>query len=250
MKIKYFLLFGICFLLHSSCQKNKNEVSSIVYNDIVPDKYLTSLVKGDRGNNIEITDSISSDTIFIKPTELGSSLFLYFGFRIDSLATDPVQYKNFNDSLKFNGVTNDSCFVYYYIDINKDKIWDFKISISHTTERSGVVPYGYDIEIIGQKEAKVAVSHDSTWTIKKIRKDESIDSNLDFSSGATIACYNNLHIVNPNGDIYLGIRLGEPNSIKQYYGWIAINANFLQITVKDYAYSILENKSINAGQTK
>ncbi len=178
-----------------------------------------------------------------------------------SLSYAQINYTNIVPNIVLDGT--DTCF----IDINSDGIQDLKFTQEDSAtglngNGVGVTLLHYDIEFIGDNP-----SYDPSHLYPfKVDSNNVIDQNADNMQWVVklggndvvrvmfIYFFSGVGIGEWKGGVtngYLGIRLKVNN--QWHYGWVRVDVsanNATQITIKDYAYNLMPNEKIHAGQIK
>ncbi|OFY23774.1 MAG: hypothetical protein A2W98_02610 [Bacteroidetes bacterium GWF2_33_38] len=125
---------------------------------------------------------------------------------------------------------------FFYFDLNLDGSDDFYLTARHYQFEEGNWYDGYTLLI------EPLDTNALYWTY--LSYGSIIGENLTWY---TIATFNSWPF---NTDHYVGLRLFKNNQL--YYGWLLIRPVVLSdrgITIKEYAYNTIPNKSIKAGET-
>ena len=148
-------------------------------------------------------------------------------------------------------------YVYYYLDINNDSIYDFYFELEKwqewATPSSQPIYYVSQIRFI--QENKTCVFEDDSYDCTYVYDiDDIIDTNSNWEDYTASLVFLNYAFGGrscslPFQDKYYGIKLIIDNNT--HYGWLHLNANESgEIMLKGYAFNTIPNQQIKAGQTE
>ncbi|RFC54716.1 hypothetical protein [Brumimicrobium aurantiacum] len=139
-------------------------------------------------------------------------------------------------------------------DIDNDNVVDFTLSCNswyNFVSASGpCANYNTSIVLSGTSNNNKVAINGNYNIVKKHDLNDVIDNSLLWSNTARLMLSSASAPFETNFDdtVYLGLKINTDQG--DYFGWIYIDKNGYDVTVKSYAFNQSVNNSINAGQTE
>jgi hypothetical protein len=217
MKSKLFRIL-IFSLLLSSCDSEEDD--TFYYTDIEPDKKITSMIPYP-WTSVDITENN----------------LLYFG------GEGPNS-------------TISSAWALQRIDMNKDNKIDFDLGVKHSFEdqQFGQLSDEFIIYIGSWEYYQVSLADKTSGYIKEYQFGDEFDIDtfgansgvsLNFPGGFLVKKDEDNDFV-IDREFYIAVNLNSNG--RNYYGWILVETNFLNLTIKEFAVSRIADRIIKAGQ--
>lgn len=196
-------------------------------------------------------------------TKITLSLFVFFS--VNSCQKETGENKPVGSSIIYTDLIPDTtqaclgtCNHHYYLDLNKDAVNDFDISVISTIPlRSfctsnnvntsvNVLPLNSNSVSTSKLDSNEIIGNFITWSdtiqVLRSRKPSCSADGLDFSKF--------MGEWSTSTDGYLSLKIEKDNHV--YFGWAHLFVNHwgAYFTIKDWAYNTAPNQSILSGQTK
>lgn len=142
---------------------------------------------------------------------------------------------------------------YFYFDLNNDSNNDYYFRLHHwqTWETPSAQPHHFVNQFNAVQPSLIAITSEGPFCAIDFNPNDTISNSLNWSYVGEI--YVNIPMVDincnlPFEDKYYGLKI-QIND-ESHFGWVQLDANTEQITVKGYAYNSIPDMPILAGQTQ
>ncbi|MCZ8356242.1 MAG: hypothetical protein O9340_15995 [Cyclobacteriaceae bacterium] len=198
-------------------------------------------------------------------TEKGNT-FHYTDIEPDKKITSMIPYPwtsadiTENNLMYFGGEgpnsTIGSAWALQRIDINKDNEIDFDLGVKHSFEipEIGQLNDEFIIYIGSWEDYQVSLADKTSGYIKEYQFGDEFDINTFGTNNGVSLNFPGGFLVRKDVDhdfiidreFYIAVNLNRDG--RNYYGWILVETNFLNLTIKEFAVSKIPDRIIKAGQ--